>query len=121
MVVTDTLSLHICQRIQTAILKAFNNPTTKTADEETKGKIKAYGREGVKMNFIDRIFVGELTSTIMCEECENISTVKEPFIDLSLPIIEERVCCPLLAMCCNRSRDAAFRKKYHANNNRQPS
>ncbi|KAF1564185.1 UNVERIFIED_CONTAM: Ubiquitin carboxyl-terminal hydrolase 45, partial [Eudyptes robustus] len=82
-------------RIQTGILKAFNNPTTKTADEETRRKVKAYGREGVKMNFIDRIFVGELTSTVMCEECENISTVKEPFIDLSLPIIEERVAKPV--------------------------
>ncbi|NXF37030.1 UBP45 hydrolase, partial [Nyctibius bracteatus] len=66
-----------------------------TADEETRRKVKAYGREGVKMNFIDRIFVGELTSTVMCEECENISTVKEPFIDLSLPIIEERVAKPV--------------------------
>lgn len=25
------------------------------------------------MNFVDRIFVGELTSTIMCEECEHVS------------------------------------------------
>lgn len=33
----------------------------------------AYGKEGVKMNFVDRIFVGELTSTIMCEECEHVS------------------------------------------------
>uniref|UniRef100_A0A803SYF3 Ubiquitin carboxyl-terminal hydrolase n=1 Tax=Anolis carolinensis TaxID=28377 RepID=A0A803SYF3_ANOCA len=87
----DAMRIEETKRVQAAILKAFNNPTTKTADEETKRKVKAYGREGVKMNFIDRIFVGELTSTIMCEECENISTVKEPFIDLSLPIIEERV------------------------------
>uniref|UniRef100_A0A8D1QHN7 Ubiquitin carboxyl-terminal hydrolase n=1 Tax=Sus scrofa TaxID=9823 RepID=A0A8D1QHN7_PIG len=80
----------LCQRIQAGILKAFNNPTTKTADDETRKKVKAYGREGVKMNFIDRIFIGELTSTVMCEECANISTVKDPFIDISLPIIEER-------------------------------
>ena len=33
----------------------------------------AYGKEGVKMNFVDRIFVGELTNTIMCEECEHVS------------------------------------------------
>lgn len=26
------------------------------------------------MNFVDRIFVGELTNTIMCEECEHVST-----------------------------------------------
>uniref|UniRef100_A0A8C5E1J5 Ubiquitin carboxyl-terminal hydrolase n=1 Tax=Gouania willdenowi TaxID=441366 RepID=A0A8C5E1J5_GOUWI len=50
----------------------------------------AYGKEGVKLNFVDRIFVGELTNTIMCEECSHISTVKEAFIDISLPIIEER-------------------------------
>ncbi|XP_043541520.1 ubiquitin carboxyl-terminal hydrolase 45 isoform X2 [Chiloscyllium plagiosum] len=78
------------KRIQSAILKAFNNPTVKTADEETKRKVKVYGREGVKMNFIDQIFGGELVNTIMCEECSHISTVKEHFIDLSLPIIEER-------------------------------
>ncbi|XP_023958259.2 ubiquitin carboxyl-terminal hydrolase 45 isoform X10 [Chrysemys picta bellii] len=67
----DAMRIEETKRIQAGILKAFNNPTTKTADEETKRKVKAYGREGVKMNFIDRIFVGELTSTVMCEECEN--------------------------------------------------
>ncbi|XP_028903155.1 ubiquitin carboxyl-terminal hydrolase 45 isoform X1 [Ornithorhynchus anatinus] len=91
----DAMRTEETKRIQAGILKAFNNPTTKTADEETRKKVKAYGREGVKMNFIDRIFVGELTSTVMCEECENISTMKEPFLDLSLPIIEERVSKPV--------------------------
>ncbi|XP_030055016.1 ubiquitin carboxyl-terminal hydrolase 45 isoform X2 [Microcaecilia unicolor] len=91
----DSMRIEETKRIQSGILRAFNNPTTKTADEETKRKVKAYGREGVKMNFIERIFVGELTSTVMCEECEHISTVKEPFIDLSLPIIEERVSKPV--------------------------
>ena len=28
------------------------------------------------MNFIDRIFIGELTSTVMCEECANVGTQK---------------------------------------------
>ena len=35
----------------------------------------AYGKEGVKLNFVDRIFVGELTNTIMCEECGHVSRV----------------------------------------------
>uniref|UniRef100_A0A8C1H5J1 Ubiquitin carboxyl-terminal hydrolase n=1 Tax=Cyprinus carpio carpio TaxID=630221 RepID=A0A8C1H5J1_CYPCA len=87
----DSMRVEETKRIKAGILKAFNNPTEKTADEETKRQVKAYGKEGVKMNFVDRIFVGELTSTIMCEECEHISTVKEAFIDISLPIIEERV------------------------------
>uniref|UniRef100_A0A2K6Q3V9 Ubiquitin carboxyl-terminal hydrolase n=1 Tax=Rhinopithecus roxellana TaxID=61622 RepID=A0A2K6Q3V9_RHIRO len=86
----DAVRTEETKRIQASILKAFNNPTTKTADDETRKKVKAYGKEGVKMNFIDRIFIGELTSTVMCEECANISTVKDPFIDISLPIIEER-------------------------------
>uniref|UniRef100_A0A8B9FWL1 Ubiquitin carboxyl-terminal hydrolase n=1 Tax=Amazona collaria TaxID=241587 RepID=A0A8B9FWL1_9PSIT len=72
----DAMRIEETKRIQTGILKAFNNPTTKTADEETRRKVKAYGREGVKMNFIDRIFVGELTSTVMCEECENVGILE---------------------------------------------
>ncbi|XP_063089362.1 ubiquitin carboxyl-terminal hydrolase 45 isoform X2 [Cavia porcellus] len=92
------------KRIQASILKAFNNPTTKTADDETRKKVKAYGKEGVKMNFIDRIFIGELTSTVMCEECANISTVKDPFIDISLPIIEERVSKPVFLGKVNKHR-----------------
>ncbi|XP_029451230.1 ubiquitin carboxyl-terminal hydrolase 45 isoform X2 [Rhinatrema bivittatum] len=67
----DSMRIEETKRIQSSILRAFNNPTTKSADEETKRKVKAYGREGVKLNFIERIFVGELTSTVMCEECEN--------------------------------------------------
>ncbi|XP_052474202.1 ubiquitin carboxyl-terminal hydrolase 45 [Carassius gibelio] len=90
----DSMRVEETKRIKAGILKAFNNPTEKTADEETKRQVKAYGKEGVKMNFVDRIFVGELTSTIMCEECEHISTVKEAFIDISLPIIEERISKP---------------------------
>lgn len=92
----DAVRTEETKRIQASILKAFNNPTTKTADDETRKKVKAYGSEGVKMNFIDRIFIGELTSTVMCEECANISTVKDPFLDISLPIIEERVSKPVL-------------------------
>uniref|UniRef100_A0A672HR94 Ubiquitin carboxyl-terminal hydrolase n=1 Tax=Salarias fasciatus TaxID=181472 RepID=A0A672HR94_SALFA len=87
----DSIRVEETKRVKAGILKAFNNPTEKTADEETKRQVKAYGKEGVKMNFVDCIFVGELTNTIMCEECEHISTVKEAFIDISLPIIEERV------------------------------
>ncbi|XP_072250925.1 ubiquitin carboxyl-terminal hydrolase 45 isoform X3 [Leuresthes tenuis] len=90
----DSIRVEETKRVKGAILKAFNNPTEKTADEETKRQVKAYGKEGVKMNFVDRIFVGELTNTIMCEECEHISTVKEAFIDISLPIIEERMSKP---------------------------
>nr|XP_004660651.2 ubiquitin carboxyl-terminal hydrolase 45 isoform X1 [Jaculus jaculus]XP_045010946.1 ubiquitin carboxyl-terminal hydrolase 45 isoform X1 [Jaculus jaculus] len=100
----DAVRTEETKRIQASILKAFNNPTTKTADDETRKKVKAYGKEGVKMNFIDRIFIGELTSTVMCEECTNISTMKDPFIDISLPIIEERASKPVLLGKINKYR-----------------
>ncbi|XP_072355698.1 ubiquitin carboxyl-terminal hydrolase 45 isoform X2 [Scyliorhinus torazame] len=102
----DAMRIEETKRIQSAILKAFNSPTVKTADEETKQKVKVYGREGVKMNFIDQIFVGELINTIMCEECSHISTVKEPFIDLSLPIIEERAAKPIPSGKINKNQKA---------------
>uniref|UniRef100_A0A8D3DW87 Ubiquitin carboxyl-terminal hydrolase n=1 Tax=Scophthalmus maximus TaxID=52904 RepID=A0A8D3DW87_SCOMX len=69
----DSIRVEETKRVRAAILKTFNNPTEKTADEETKRQVKAYGKEGVKMNFVDQIFVGELTNTIMCEECEHVS------------------------------------------------
>ncbi|KAG8582294.1 hypothetical protein GDO81_007998 [Engystomops pustulosus] len=100
----DALRFEETKRIQSGILKAFNNPTAKTADEDTKRKVKAYGREGIKANFIDQVFVGELTSTVMCEECENISSVKEAFIDLSLPIFEGRVSKPVICGKGNRAK-----------------
>uniref|UniRef100_A0A8C3UMZ4 Ubiquitin carboxyl-terminal hydrolase n=1 Tax=Catharus ustulatus TaxID=91951 RepID=A0A8C3UMZ4_CATUS len=36
----DAIRIEETKRIQTGILKAFNNPTTKTADEETRRKVK---------------------------------------------------------------------------------
>uniref|UniRef100_A0A8C5B647 Ubiquitin carboxyl-terminal hydrolase n=1 Tax=Gadus morhua TaxID=8049 RepID=A0A8C5B647_GADMO len=71
----DSIRVEETKRVKASILKAFNNPTEKTADEETKRHVKAYGKEGVKLNFVDRIFVGELTNTIMCEECGHVSRV----------------------------------------------
>ncbi|XP_027259258.1 ubiquitin carboxyl-terminal hydrolase 45 isoform X2 [Cricetulus griseus] len=111
----DAVRTEETKRIQASILKAFNNPTTKTADDETRKKVKAYGKEGVKMNFIDRIFIGELTSTVMCEECANISTMKDPFIDISLPIIEERVSKPVLLGKMNKCRGLQETDRDHDN------
>ncbi|KAM3931965.1 ubiquitin carboxyl-terminal hydrolase 45 [Leptodactylus fuscus] len=113
----DALRLEETKRIQSGILKAFNNPTTKTADEDTRKKVKAYGREGIKANFIDTIFVGELTSTVMCEECENISSVKEAFIDLSLPIIEGRVSKPVICGKGSKAKTTEDNIPCHCNDN----
>ncbi|XP_061805474.2 ubiquitin carboxyl-terminal hydrolase 45 [Nerophis lumbriciformis] len=106
----DSIRVEETKRVKAGILRAFNNPTEKTADDETRHQVKAYGKEGVKMNFVDRIFVGELTNTIMCEECEHISTVKEAFIDISLPIIEERISKP-----SERSRPGKGSREHESN------
>ncbi|XP_054832477.1 ubiquitin carboxyl-terminal hydrolase 45 isoform X3 [Eublepharis macularius] len=42
----DVMRIEETKRIQSAILKAFNNPTTKTADEDTKRKVKDFHNEG---------------------------------------------------------------------------
>ncbi|KAA8527926.1 hypothetical protein F0562_035205 [Nyssa sinensis] len=36
--------------------------------------------------FVDAIFGGQLSSTVCCLECGHLSTVYEPFLDLSLPV-----------------------------------
>ncbi|GAB1300406.1 Ubiquitin carboxyl-terminal hydrolase 16 [Apodemus speciosus] len=56
------------QRVSKGILKAFGNSTEKL-DEEVKNKVKDYEKKKAIPSFVDRIFGGELTSTIMCDEC----------------------------------------------------
>uniref|UniRef100_A0A7N9DC83 Ubiquitin carboxyl-terminal hydrolase 16 n=1 Tax=Macaca fascicularis TaxID=9541 RepID=A0A7N9DC83_MACFA len=56
------------QRVSKGILKAFGNSTEKL-DEELKNKVKDYEKKKSIPSFVDRIFGGELTSTIMCDQC----------------------------------------------------
>ncbi|XP_035311257.1 ubiquitin carboxyl-terminal hydrolase 16 isoform X3 [Cricetulus griseus] len=77
------------QRVSKGILKAFGNSTEKL-DEEVKNKVKEYEKKKTIPSFVDRIFGGELTSTIMCEECRTVSLVHESFLDLSLPVLDDQ-------------------------------
>lgn len=43
------------------------------------------------MNFVDRIFVGELTSTIMCEECEHVIIVFFLFVFCTMSTYKARL------------------------------
>ena len=45
----------------------------------------------VKHTFVDSIFGGVFVSTVMCEECSKPSQIFEPFLDISLPVTEEKV------------------------------
>ncbi|XP_037705192.1 ubiquitin carboxyl-terminal hydrolase 16-like [Choloepus didactylus] len=76
------------QRVSKGILKAFGN--SEKLDEELKNKVKDYEKKKSMPSFVDRIFGGELTSTIMCDECRTVSLVHESFLDLSLPVLDDQ-------------------------------
>ncbi|XP_071418795.1 ubiquitin carboxyl-terminal hydrolase 16 isoform X4 [Pithys albifrons albifrons] len=81
----DGMRTEEIQQLSVGILKALTD-SNKQNEEELKKKIKEYEKKKGIQSFVDRIFGGELTSTIMCEECrtkvkitkkENIKKNKE--------------------------------------------
>ncbi|XP_050187269.1 ubiquitin carboxyl-terminal hydrolase 16 isoform X1 [Myiozetetes cayanensis] len=83
----DGMRTEEIQQISVGILKALTE-SNKQNEEELKKKIKEYEKKKGIQSFVDRIFGGELTSTIMCEECRTVSLVHESFLDLSLPVLD---------------------------------
>ncbi|XP_055736782.1 ubiquitin carboxyl-terminal hydrolase 16 isoform X2 [Salvelinus fontinalis] len=57
--------------------------------EQTKTLVKEYEKKGAPNNFVDQVFGGEMTSTVMCQQCKTVSLVKEMFLDLSLPVSDQ--------------------------------
>ncbi|GAB1607876.1 ubiquitin carboxyl-terminal hydrolase 45-like isoform X4 [Argonauta hians] len=66
-------------------------------NNKTHSKIKEYCRQA-KYTFIDRLFGGHLISTVSCGVCHHMSQIFEPFLDLSLPVIEEKPLRPNLSV-----------------------
>ncbi|KAH9525374.1 hypothetical protein Btru_001205 [Bulinus truncatus] len=88
----DCIRIEEIKRGQLSILKFFKLPESispKKVDEETKIRVKEYGRQ-VKHTFVDSLFGGQLVSTVKCEECKSVSQICEAFLDLSLPVMEEK-------------------------------
>ncbi|OPJ66502.1 ubiquitin carboxyl-terminal hydrolase 16 [Patagioenas fasciata monilis] len=85
----DGMRAEEIQQISVGILKALTD-SNKQNEEELKKKIKEYEKKKGIQSFVDRLFGGELTSTIMCEECRTVSLVHESFLDLSLPVLEDQ-------------------------------
>lgn len=77
------------QRVSSALSKTLHHASDKMDDEEVKKVVKECEKKRVLPNFVDRLFGGELTSTIMCETCCTVSLVHEPFLDLSLPVLDD--------------------------------
>ena len=88
----DALRTEEVKRQKTAILKYFGlteKTDPKTVNDTLKRKLQALGRHSNHTQ-IDKIFGGQLVSTIVCETCHNSSQIYEPFLDLSLSLHEEK-------------------------------
>ncbi|KFQ18383.1 Ubiquitin carboxyl-terminal hydrolase 16, partial [Merops nubicus] len=85
----DGMRAEEIQQVSVGILKALTD-SNKQNEEELKKKVKEYEKKKGIQSFVDRIFGGELTSMIMCEECRTVSLVHEPFLDLSLPVLDDQ-------------------------------
>ncbi|XP_065906735.1 ubiquitin carboxyl-terminal hydrolase 45-like isoform X2 [Dysidea avara] len=70
------------------IFKAVEQKLGTTSDGETKLKKRAY-RRNIKTH-VDDVFGGAICSTVVCRKCLHVSQVKEPFLDLSLPIVDSQ-------------------------------
>ncbi|KAM3934639.1 ubiquitin carboxyl-terminal hydrolase 16 isoform 1-T2 [Leptodactylus fuscus] len=77
------------QRVSSALSKTFQDTSDQMDEEEAKKLVKECEKRRSIPNFVDRLFGGELTSTIMCETCCTVSLVHEPFLDLSLPVLDD--------------------------------
>ena len=61
----------------------------KTVNGDIRKKLQALKFHS-NYTIVDKIFGGHLVSTVVCEICHNSSQIYEPFLDLSLPLVEER-------------------------------
>jgi len=88
----DGLRSEESKRQKSAILKNFDlteKTDPKNVPAHLRRKLQAYGRQG-NHTLLDKIFSGQMVSTIVCEECHHSSQMYEQFLDLSLPVVEDK-------------------------------
>ncbi|KAK3603703.1 hypothetical protein CHS0354_023309 [Potamilus streckersoni] len=105
----DIMRSEEIKRGQVAVLKYFElvvNSDPQTIDHDVRMKVRQYGRQ-VKHTFVDALFGGCLVSTVMCEECQYISQTLEPFLNLSLPVQEEKTTLGQQLSCCKCNHTVA--------------
>ncbi|KAI7800642.1 ubiquitin carboxyl-terminal hydrolase 16 [Triplophysa rosa] len=85
----DGMRAEEVKRVNSGILDALKNSGKHLEAEQTKKVVKEYEKNGTPKNFVERVFGGELSSTVMCKECRTVSLVTEMFLDLSLPVADE--------------------------------
>lgn len=77
------------KRVSMGIMETLKQSSKVKDEEKLKDLVKGYEKNGVPKNFVDQVFGGEMTSTIMCQQCKTVSVVTEMFLDLSLPVSDE--------------------------------
>ncbi|KAG7479130.1 hypothetical protein JOB18_018889 [Solea senegalensis] len=85
----DGMRAEEIKRVSSGIMEALKQSRKSTEGEELKTLVKEYEKHSSPKNFVDQVFGGEMTSTIMCQQCETVSVVTEMFLDLSLPVSDE--------------------------------
>ncbi|XP_041796870.1 ubiquitin carboxyl-terminal hydrolase 16 isoform X2 [Chelmon rostratus] len=87
----DGMRAEEIKRVSSGIMEALKESRKSTDGEQLKTLVKGkeYEKNGFPKNFVDHIFGGEMTSTIMCQQCKTVSVVTEMFLDLSLPVADE--------------------------------
>ncbi|XP_038150351.1 ubiquitin carboxyl-terminal hydrolase 16 isoform X2 [Cyprinodon tularosa] len=85
----DGMRAEELKRVSTGIMESLKQSSKGADEDELKAVVKEYEKNGVPKNFVDHVFGGETTSTIMCQQCKTISVVTEMFLDLSLPVSDE--------------------------------
>ncbi|XP_068174164.1 ubiquitin carboxyl-terminal hydrolase 16 isoform X2 [Antennarius striatus] len=85
----DGMRAEEIKRISSGILEALKESRKSIDEEQLKSLVKEYKKNGFPKNFVDYVFGGEMTSTIMCQQCKTVSVVTEMFLDLSLPVFDE--------------------------------
>ncbi|XP_039645352.1 ubiquitin carboxyl-terminal hydrolase 16 [Perca fluviatilis] len=85
----DGMRAEEIKRVSSGIMEALKESRKITDGEQLKTLVKEYEKNGFPKNFVDQVFGGETTSTIMCQQCKTVSVVTEMFLDLSLPVSDE--------------------------------
>ncbi|NP_001139569.1 ubiquitin carboxyl-terminal hydrolase 16 isoform X1 [Danio rerio] len=85
----DGMRAEEAKRVNSGILEALKSSGKNFEAEQTKKIVKEYEKDGAPKNFVDRVFGGAMSSTVMCKECKTVSLVTEMFLDLSLPVADE--------------------------------
>ncbi|KAL6115838.1 usp16 [Pungitius sinensis] len=85
----DGMRAEESRRVSSGISEALKESRNGADGEQLKTLIKEYEKNGCPKNFVDQVFGGEMTSTVMCQQCKTVSVVTEMFLDLSLPVSDE--------------------------------